>query len=210
MLEPVLKKAVRSVNSDHEARAAIQLVLGALFTFLLFGALLGVLWMFGPWRHVGWPALPSSLALVGLLLAVAFWSAFRRIEPMRGVDPLTPTQELAIKASWVVPGAVVTSPRHATAGTASLLIAGPLNMVDAIASWRSRIKVDQALYYAAADLLGRAAEGVDLEFVDDPRPFVLLRRLRLIKVEERPEGLGRIVLTQKGRDALSEAGMVSL
>ncbi len=208
MLEPVLRRAVREVNSEHEARAVTQAVMGVLFGALVFAPVFVLLWMIFTrvHRRLGGPdGLTGACLLTGMLLLATFWSAWRRVDPMKSVDPLRPDQE----ATWALPQ-IAAGPRHASAGFAVLLLGGPENIVDAVASWRSRLRVDGPLYFAAADLLGRAAQGVELEVIDDPRPFVLLRRLRLVKVEEREEGLGCVVLTEKGRDALGEAGMVSL
>lgn len=202
MLEQSLTKAIRRANVEHEARALTQLTLGVLFTLLIFGGLFVIAALAMPWPWFAPKARLIAGSIVAVLLIVACWSAWARADPL---------QDIPRPGGTVVtdPPVVLPSRRH-TAGLASLLMSGPDNVVESVASWRSRIRIDRPLLYAAADTLARAADGIDVETITDPAPTTLLRRLRLVKLQHVPDALGRIVLTERGRTLLAGAGRVSL
>jgi hypothetical protein len=135
--------------------------------------------------------------LAGTFLVAAIWSAWRQVDPLAGLQRMTDQQWLLTQLSMVSPDVVYFSPRHALAGAAVILLAGPSSVFQAIGLWTYRMPADQPTIDAAARLLAKCETVCPIEEIRAPEPAFLLRRLALIKVV--PQGNSTaLTVTEKG------------
>ena len=87
---------------------------------------------------------------------------------------------------------------------ATVLIGGPLSLIQALAAWNSRLAASSGTIRSAAKLLDASRKNLPIEKARDVDAAVLLRRLALIKFI--PLGLShQIVLTEKAEKLLRAA-----
>ena len=86
------------------------------------------------------------------------------------------------QALSIAGGGSTVNPRYAVAGAAMLLLSGPVNLLEALATWRRRLRGDDGTLQHAAELLKRCRNGATAEHVRDPQSAILLRQLLLIRV----------------------------
>src|SRR5437660_1188795 len=87
---------LRRRNRELAFEAALKASLGVLFTLVTYGVLFWMGWFVGvfiagylnlrPWQF--------GAILAGLFLVVAAWSAWRRVDPLAGLEPLSDRQLL--------------------------------------------------------------------------------------------------------------------
>lgn len=195
---------VRRRNRELAFDAALKASLGIVFSLVTYGVLFWMGWFVGffvggylnlrPWQF--------GAILTGLFFVVATWSAWRRVDPLAGLKPLSDRQLLLTLISQASPGLLYFSPRHATAGAAMILLGGPANVIEAFGIWAHRIRVEGSLIEDASRLLASCETEFPAEQVREPAAALLLRRLSLVKVVPSGESAA-LELTDKGLAVLS-------
>jgi hypothetical protein len=194
-----LQWLVRRRNRELAFDATTKALLGAIFSLVTFGCVFWFSWVIGLGvaRYLGMGPWLFGLLITGLFFGVAAWSAWRRVNPLADLKPLTHQQLLATLMSRAATG-IGFSPRHAVAGIAFVLLGGPGNLIEAIGIWAHRIRADERLLGKAASTLALCKEGCPAEQISDLAAALLLRHLSLIKVV--PSGnSATLTLTERGR-----------
>jgi hypothetical protein len=201
-----LTEMVRQRNRGLAFDAALKAGLGIGFAVVTFGILYWFGWFVGFFlaRSLSLPAWQFSAIFTGLFFAVATVSAWRRVDPMAGLQPLSDREMLVLLISQAA-GGIGFSPRHASAGMALVLLGGPANVFEALGVWAHRIRADAGLLDEAARLLAQCETALPAEQVRTPAAAFLLKRLALIKVVRTHES-GVLKLTEKGFGVLAEGG----
>ncbi len=201
---------VRRCNRKLAFDAVLKASMGVLFSVLTFGFVYWAGWFFGFFfaRYLSLHAWQFGVIFAGLLLVVATWSAWRRVDPMAGLQRLSDTQLLLTLISQASPNILYFSPRHATAGAALILIGGPANVVQAFGIWAHRIRVEGSLIADAARLLASCQTRLPVKQVREPAAALLLKRLALIKVIPSGDSVA-LALTDKGFAVLAADKTVS-
>ncbi len=199
-----IRKLISQRNNEIMLHAVIELALGVLFCVLVYGFVFVWMWGLGGFfaTQLSLTRTQFALSVVGLFMAVCFFSAWRRVDPLQSVAPMTDTQLMLTYISLASPNLLYFSPRHASAGVAAILIGGPKNILSAIGNWRHRLPGSSSLVAEAADLLILAQHGVAINMIPSPRAAVLLRRLALIKPVDHGHDI-EMVLTENGRETLA-------
>lgn len=199
-----IQRLVRARNAELAFEAMVEVGLGVLFILLVYGFI--YFWMYlicgfftrAFLRFTPWPALAT-----GAFLLVAFWSAWRKVDPLAGKEPLS-VGELAALDAGIRLHSVPAVSRLSLPAAGNLLIAGPRNVLDGFATWRHRIRAGRGVIDDAALVLQAAPNGVDVTYLPDARPAVLLHRLALIKTMRARGAEVRITTTAKGDDLLAD------
>jgi hypothetical protein len=194
-----LQEMARNYNREVTLEVVGKALLGLLFSFFTFGFLFWLGWFVGFFfaRSFGLKPWQFGALVSGLFLIVATFSAWQRVDPLAGVQPMTDREWLLTAISHASPHFLYFSPRHATAGAAVLLLGGPANLFQAFGIWGSRLRLDDPLIEEAACLLAACQENYPIEQVREPYAAVLLRRLALIKVVPQEDSVA-LTLTEKG------------
>jgi hypothetical protein len=190
---------VRRRNREIASEALLKAVLGIGFSIVVYGVLFWMGWFVG-WfvaKYLNLHPWQFGALLSGLFFVVATWSAWRRVDPLADLKPMTKQQLLLTMISQASPGVLYFSPRHATAGAALILLGGPANVIEAFGIWAHRLRADSSLIEDAALLLAFCEAELPAEEVREPRAALLLRRLGLIKVVPRGDSAA-LALTDKG------------
>lgn len=190
-------------NGDHAGTAAIQAGTGlgcslvAAFLVFTVGAFLGASWW--SWQHatgLGWLAVVTYMG-------VATWSAWRRVEPLASLSPLTDAErarrELEDRFADGAGQAATALRRESVAGFADLLVAGPRNLFRAWGSWQQRVALDPALTKRCRGLLEASSADRGAPAGTDPLAALCLVRLGLAQSATGPDGAVRVLATAKGR-----------
>lgn len=197
---------VRARNRELATDAALNGAFGVGFCAITFGMLYGFGWVLGFMfaRSVDLEAWQFGLLVSGLFFSVAVWSAWRRVDPLEGLRPLSDQQRLLLLASQALGGPGF-SPRHASAGLAVVLIGGPASLFSAVGIWAHRVRADEAAIKAAAQLLDACQVSQPIDSIRNAEAALLLKRLALIKVLPN-ESSHVVTATQKGMGLVSKAG----
>lgn len=200
-----LNEAVRSRNRELFTDAVIKLGTGIVFSLLTFGFIFWVGWFLGIFfaYHLELSAVTFGLIVTAIFFVVALWSAWRNVNPLADLQPLTDRQMLMTMLSLASPNLLYFSPEHASAGFAMVLIGGPANILSAFGIWAHRLKADTNIIAEGAGMLDACADGCPPERVRSLDAAVLLRRLSLIKMAVGKTG-DVIVLTERGRTILKK------
>lgn len=162
--------------------ALLALVLGVVFTAVVFGAMFWFCW-FMALIFVGWSDAPKIAAgVTGLFFLVACFSAWRKSDPLANLEPLAPGEPLGWNATMVAAHGlgVPILTRRSLAGLGAVLLGGPANLFDAIDVWRHRLpRCDVRI---AHRLLMDCRGGLNLESIQDHTAMLVLYRLQLIRV----------------------------
>jgi hypothetical protein len=193
-----LQDLVRLHNRAIMLEVLAKTALGLVFTLLTFGFIFWVAWFAGfllvsSLRH----AWLFAAAVTGIFLVVAIVSAWRRVDPLTGLEPLTDQQLLLTVMGQASGQFVYFSPRHASAGAALVLIGGPSSFLQALGAWTHRLRADESLMREAGSLLEGCLENCPIENVRKPAAAMLLKRLALIKTVRRGKS-AVLALTEKG------------
>ena len=201
-----LAELVRRRNRELLGDAALKAALGVGFSLLTFGFIYWGGWLFGFFvaRGLGLAGWQFGLLAAALFFVAATFSAWRRVDPLADLQPLTDEQWLAMAVGQVV-GVVVFSPRHAVAGAAIVLIGGPAGMIEAFGIWAHRLRADRPLLTEAARLLASCAEDGPISTLQRADAAQMLWRLGLIRVVARGESPA-LQLSDKGHALLGKAG----
>jgi hypothetical protein len=200
-IEELVREHGRKLRTD----ILIRVVSGIAFSILTFGFVYCFFWMFGcvVAYQLGLAQWQFATLATALFFVVAVWSAWRRVDPLAAVRPLTPEGQLTLLVSHVVLG-VGFSPRHAVGGAGMALIGGPANLVHALGDFNSRLRADASRIAAAARLLEACRKFYPIENLKDVEAALLLRRLALIKLVPLDYS-HRIALTEKAEKLLRAA-----
>jgi len=195
-----VRAAIAERNREIAVEGWVELGMGVGFALLTYAAIFWLIVIFSFFSG-GLCCMPTWLLapLVTLIFAVvSVISAWRRVDPLAALEPMSDAEELVVVLSLATPNVMVVNPRRVVAGFAWLILGGPVSVFSAIESIQHRMPDDEALVRSAAEMLSGAERGMTVESVSDARAAVVLRRLALIKHESGP-GKGRIVITEKGR-----------
>lgn len=200
-----LSRMVHRRNRELAFDAALKALLGIGFSLVTFGVLFWMGWFVGFFmaRHLNLHAWQFGAIVTGLFFVVATWSAWRRVDPLAGLAPLSDRQLLLTMISQVSGEFLYFSPRHATAGAAIVLLGGPAGVFEALGTWAHRIRADSTLIEEAARLLALCQAELPAKEVREPAAAFLLRRLALIKVVPHGDSAA-LTLTDKGFAVLSK------
>ena len=198
---------VAGQNQEIRLQAGIQMATGALYSLAVGGAIWLTIWVpavftcidFRQASHWAW-------GVVLVFAGVATFEAWRQVEPFAALEPLTEWQRALTAFSQATPGFVYFSPRHASAGIAFLLLAGPESLFSATKLWRSQLPADPEAQANALGLL-QDLQRPSLASQVPPEAATTLHRLGLIKIlpgEGRSlDGFDSIVaITEKGQSLL--------
>jgi hypothetical protein len=193
-------------NRELWFEGVAKALLGVGFTLLVFGMLFWFWWVVGFFMagSVGLEAGQFSTLVTGLFWIVAIGSAWQRVDPLAGLQPLSDRQRMLTLISQASPHLLYFSPRHATAGAALLLLGGPAKLLEAIGSWPYLLALSPSLVEKSACLLAACKANVPIDRVRDPHAALLLKRLALIKTVPMEESVA-LTLTEKGASLLSPA-----
>jgi len=201
------------------AQAAAEGISGVIFTLLIFFGVFWISWLVMfifvnlSMKAATW----AALSVMVVFAAVSVWTAWKKIDPLAGMRPYDAADAAADAATMVT--SLTLGPvmfrfnRFSSAGFALLLISGPSNLLEALATWRGRIPegdIEDVSRRAASLLMACGEEGIESTAIDaqDTSAVVLLRTLGLAKLRQ-PDMRTRILwlkTTQKGRDLLGTGG----
>ena len=194
-----LRETIDARNGELLGDTIMQGVMGAGFSVVTFGAFWFITWMLLGGYKAGYSD-PIPLGVTAIYVAAATWSAWRGVDPVANLVPLTrgeaAKREIEDAVRNVVGGGFEKiARRESIAGCANVLIAGPKCLLAAWSAWRKRVNADPALIESAAALLG-----------EDPRPVegsergaLLLVHLGLASLELGADGDVVVVTTAKGK-----------
>jgi hypothetical protein len=192
-------------NRELAFDALLKTGLGVGFSCVTFGMLFWFGWVLGFFfgRHLNLHPWQIGAIFSGLFLVVATWSAWRRIDPLANLAPLSDREWFLTMLSQAAGGLGYFSPRHASAGLAIVLIGGPAAVIEAFGIWAHRIRADAVLIEESARTLVGCEPRLPITQVHNLAAAFLLNRLALIKVV--PDGHSRVLkLTDKGFAVLSK------
>jgi hypothetical protein len=194
-----LREMVSGYNRDVRLEVLFKSLLGLGFSVLVFGFVFWLAWFTGLFftASLHLHAWQFAILVAGLFLIVATWSAWKQVDPLAGLQPLTDQQRLLTLISQATPGVVYFSPRHATAGAAAVLLAGPANILEALGIWVWRLRLDPMLLEEAARLLNACNANYRIEEIREPEAALLLKRLALVKLVPLDDS-SALTLTEKG------------
>lgn len=205
-LQDRLAEMVRSRNRELAGDALLKAAIGVVFSLLTFGFVFWFGWFFGIYfsRQLNLPAWQFGALFTGVFLVAATWSAWRRVDPLAGVAPLTDREWFLMMLSQAAGGLGYFSPRHASAGFAVVLIGGPAGIIEAFGVWAHRIRADAGVIEDAARLLDRCEPQLPIAQVHNLAAAFLLYRLALVKLIGQEEE--RVLrLTEKGLTIVSRS-----
>lgn len=195
-------------NASLAQDAGIQGGLALVFGVLTFGGFWWIAWlMFGSFRAGALSPIP--LALTAVYAGAATWSAWRGVDPLGGLSPLTQGEasrrDLEAAVSELVGGSGLETigTREGVAGCADWLVAGPRGVFAAWAKWRRRIVLQGEVLDEAVALLSAARAGGAL-LAGREGGGVALLALGLARFELDAEGEGRAILSAKGARVAGE------
>ena len=201
---------IQEKNKLIFADVLIQLGMGLLFSFLIYGFLFMLFLMIsivmftnflGPnGINLGLPPLYLAMLGVAIFYAVATWSAYSRVDPFRGMKKLTDKQMMLTIISQASSKMLYFSPKHASAAFATFLLSGPLNFFTAWGTWKNRLVVDDEVIDDAAEILEKtrkAKSGLPVKKIKYPEAAFLLKQLNLISIAKAYEGQV-VKLSEKG------------
>ena len=208
MLANRIQKRAEKRNKELTIQAAVVTLMGVLWSLLVFGGIYALTWM------VSFLTMPlrfshslAALIVMLIFLTVAICSAWKRVDLFAGLAPLTNIQVALTIVSPVMGNFYYSSPRHTTAGFAFVLLAGPLNLLEAIGLWNHRLLFDDTICQEAAELLQRCQKEISAKKIDcQPAAVVLLKRLALIKSIDH-NGSTVVTATEKGDHLLKRSGL---
>jgi hypothetical protein len=193
-----LQRQVAARNKELTTEIVIDLAMGVFVTSLTAGGVFAFSWFLAVWLGgVRVPAVPIAAGVTAIVLLVGVVSAWREVNPLAGLKPMSAADHLAVQVSRGL-GGVTSVNRHSVAGIATLLLAGPENLVSAFRSWLHRLPSEAAVLDEAAEILLSCKPEVDLRTIEvSPQALQIVRRLNLIVARDRTT---KISLTEKGRD----------
>ncbi|MCP3904009.1 MAG: hypothetical protein GY715_10280 [Planctomycetes bacterium] len=196
---------VRTRNRELLLEAALEIGMGVVFAALTFGFVFWISFLpaFFLAPSLGMKGWQVALIVTGIFALATSFSAWRRVDPLAELNPLTEAQMRMTLISLASPHVLYFSPRHATAGAALVLLAGPVGVFRGLGTWAHRLRSDAAMIRDAASLLGNVAnDGLPAEDVPNPAAALLLRRLALLKVVGHEQSVV-LLSTEKGRALLT-------
>jgi hypothetical protein len=204
-----IEELVRKHHHDLRTDILIRVVTGIVFSLLTFGFVYWFFWLFGFMAayHLGFEPWQLAASVTAFFFVVATWSAWRRVDPLAAIRPLTVKEQMTLLVSQAA-GLGGFSPRHALSGAGTALLGGPANFVQAIGIANSRLRANESRIASAAKLLDACRKICPIENVKDVDAAVLLRRLALIKFVPLDYS-HRIALTEKAEKLLRAADKVA-
>lgn len=194
-----LQEKLGAFNRERKADALLKAVLGVVFMAFTFGFVFWGGWFLGFFigRSLGVESWQVGAVLTAVFLVIAIWSAWRQVNPLAGLGRLSDRQWMLTMLSQSSGSLLYFSPRHASAGLATILIGGPENLFRAIGLWRDQIRFTPELLDEAARLLLECREPLPLDGIHVPEAALLLRRLALVKTLPHDDSVA-LVLTDRG------------
>jgi hypothetical protein len=201
-----LNDLVRRHNREIAFQAALKGSLGIAFTLVTYGFIFWFGWFVGCLiaSYLGLTAWQFGVILTSLFFVAATWSAWRRVDPLAGLKPLSDAQWSLMLLGPTLTGTIYFRPRHATAGAAVVLIGGPASVMTAFGIWTHRLRIAGFSLDDAAQLLAACRTAFPADQVREPRTALLLMHLHLIKVVPSGDSVG-LVVTDRGFAVLEGA-----
>ncbi|MFN0198995.1 MAG: hypothetical protein ACKVT0_19785 [Planctomycetaceae bacterium] len=193
-----LQRQVAARNQELTTEIVIDLAMGVFVTALTSGVVFALSWFLAFWLGgVRVPAVMIAAGVTAIVLLVGVVSAWRQVNPLAGLKPMSAADHLAVQVSRGLGGVTYVN-RHSVAGIATLLLAGPENLVSAFRSWLHRLPSEAAVLDEAAGILLSCKPEADLRKIEvSPQAVQIVRRLNLIVARDQTT---TISLTEKGRD----------
>jgi hypothetical protein len=195
-------------NANHMQDVVLKGVMGLAFTAVTFGAFYALTWLFVgiAWSKSFSGASTIASVVTAIYFGVAAWSAWRKIDPVANLAPLTRKERARREVEDAVRDAVgggldKALRRDGIAGFGNLLIAGPASLVGAWEAWRKRLPMDPDLLAAGEAILGGSLEDAGHPVGDDDgRGLLALLHLGLVRLEVGPDGELRALATAKAKN----------
>jgi len=198
-----IESIIRNHNADARTEAWTKLVLGAVFTlffsFMIWGVSFFMLLLF-----VGGKAVISgSLLITAIFLGVTVWSAWKRVDPLAGLDPDSLGPRLPVGVGYALAGSVgglaTGLRRQSLAGAAWFLISGPTSILEGWKALGRSLPSDPGTVSECMELLEESKGGLRTDRVRSPRAYSILSTLGLVKIDQDEEGNLLVRPTEKGR-----------
>jgi len=195
-----LNRLIAKENRRILGEAAVTFMVGLGTSVVVYGGVFWltylVSWFIGPLRALA--PFNVALAVTGLFILISLWSAWRRHDPMHGVEAIDDDQ-LAIQLGIGYAFGVPVMNRQSVAGASALLVGGPANVMEAARLFRSRIRTDDRQNHQAIETLASLQAGGDTPHPSPP-VVAMLYRLGLIKAVRGRDDKMALALTVKGGD----------
>ena len=194
-----LHNIIHRRNRELVSDAGLKAGLGIAFSLVTFGMLWWLGWVVGFMLglQMGLDAWVIATLVTAVILVAATWSAWNRVDPLAGLEPLSDEQLMLTQISQAAGGLGYFSARHASAGFAIVLLGGPAGIIEAFGIWAHRIRADVPLVEDAARLLDSCESDFPINKVSNLGAAFLLWRLALIRIVS--DGESRCLkLTDKG------------
>lgn len=179
-----IAKLVRKRNKKLQNEALIDLGIGAFWLTVIYGSLLVLSCVWFMRVRVDSPETWAFWLTVGTAGCCGL-VAWRQVEPMRGIAPMTDTQRALTFISQASPNVLYFSPLHAGAGLVELMSSGFRPFFDGLGQYLNRVSESPDVQTQAAEILVQTANGLPLRSVGSPEALLLLRQLKLVRIEIR-------------------------
>lgn len=199
----VIESLIREHNVDTRTEAWTKLVLGVLFTlffsFMIWAIAFFVLLLFAGGRIV----VPGSLAITAVFLAATCWSAWKRVDPLAGLDADSLGPRLPVGVGYAIGGSVgglaTGLRRQSLAGAAWFLISGPTSVLEGWKALSRALPSDAGTVSECMELLEECRQGLRTDRVRSPRAYSILATLGMVRIDRDEEGNLLVRPTEKGR-----------
>ena len=174
---------VRRHNRELAIETLVRAVLGVAVSCVVFGMVFCLGWLIGPavTPLLGLRAWHFAAILASVFVIVATWSAWRKVNPLAGLQPISDQEMLVMLISHAALDTPFLSPRHAVAGVAVVLIGGPASVLQSIGAWAWRIRTSGPMIEQAASLLAACQTNLPIEDVRVPAAALMLKLLRVME-----------------------------
>ena len=198
-----VRAAITERNREITLDAGIEIGMGVAYGLFTCAFIFWLTWIASAFRgsFLGLPSWLLAAIVTGLFAVVTTHQAWRRVDPLDAIEPMSDMEELVMVLSLATPKVMIVDPRRAIAGAAWFLLGGPANVFSGIATLRHRLPDDRAVIHDAAQMLADAERGLAVSSITDPRAATVLRRLMLIRSDP-GRRTATIVLTEAGRTLL--------
>lgn len=197
-----IAKLVGRRNKKLAEEAQLDVAMGLFWLTVIYGMLLALSWMWFMRARFASPGQWSLGFTIGTATCCALL-AWRQVDPLRGIAPMTNTQKALTFISHASPHMLYFSPLHAAGGLVELLTSGFRPLFDGIGQFLNLLSTAEDVQSQAADMLAKAERGrFAMQSIKSPEPLLLLRQLKLVRVELR--GVTELLLpTERGEALLS-------
>lgn len=195
-----MQDRLQALLTDENRRLAFETSLLAVIGLAICLVVFGLSFVLLLIPYFGIPRVVSALIGTTLLAVGSLVAAWRQVNPLEGMAPLSMDERMEMKVRNAI-GAYGGSPRFALAGLKMLFMSGPTSLFAAWRDWRRRFTWAPEVVDAAADLLAACQTPQPLQQVAE-EPALLLLELRLAKVVGE-DAHARLSITQRGKELIA-------